>query len=289
MKRSFSRNATIGVWCSLAALIGIGMLSYSTLLGYREARRWQNHTQQVLVTTESLLSQLKDAEVGQRGYLLTNDRLYLQPYDDAIAVVNETLNQLRQLTYDDADQQRRLAQIDQLMVDRLALLKETIRLADRNQLEAARSVEKTNRGRFLMNEIRGLINAMQIEEKQRLEERSDAERVRLNTIVGLTLPGCLAIALFLEVLVLQLRRNLIQREATEQTLRHQNDKLNLLYDTTRELLIADDPIALLDNLYERLSKQLALDIYVNYLVTPRQNEFYLRLASSHGLTSEQKT
>lgn len=264
------------------------MLSYSTLAGYREAKRWESHTQQVLLTTESLLSQLKDAEVGQRGYLLTNDRRYLEPYEDSIEQVDDTMDRLKQLISDNSSQKQRLSQINQLMIDRLGMLRQTIRLADDDRFEEARSIVKSDRSRFLMNEIRGLINQMQTQEKQLLEQRSNAERVRLNTIVGLTIPSCLAIALFLELLIWQLRRNLIQREAAEKALQKQNDKLNLLYDTTRELLFAEDPIALLDNLYERLSVQLGLDLYLNYLRTPRQDDFYLKLGSSHGLTSEQK-
>ncbi|BAU10045.1 GAF sensor hybrid histidine kinase [Leptolyngbya sp. NIES-3755] len=288
MKRSFSRNALIGVWCSLVALIGIGLLSYSTLTGYREAQRWESHTQHVLLTTEALLSQLKDAEIGQQGYLLTNDRRYLQPYDDSIGVVDETINRLQDLTKDNPIQQKRLEQINRLRLDRLSLLKETILLADTNRIGEARSIAKSDQGRFLMNEIRGLIYAVQTDEQHLLEARSAAERVRLNTIVGVTLPSCLAIALFLELLVWQLRRNLIQREEAEKALQKQNDKLNLLYDTTRELLLAENPITLLDDLYERLSAQLGLDLYLNYLVTPRQKDSYLRLASSRGLTAQQK-
>ncbi|MEP0915657.1 CHASE3 domain-containing protein [Leptolyngbya sp. DQ-M1] len=288
MKRSFSCNTSIGAWCSLAALVGIGTLSYSTLAGYREAKQWENHTQQVLLATQSLLSQLKNAELGQRGYLLTQDRQYLQPYEDSIQTVDQTMVQLRSLTKDNLSQQQRLSRINQLLLDRFALIRRTIKLADANQFEPARSIVKSNQGLSLMTEIRGLISEMQNEENQLLEERANAERNRLNTIVSLTIPSCLAIALFLEVLVLQLRRNLIQRELAEQALRKQNGKLNLLYDTTRELLLAEDPISLLDNLYERLSAQLGLGFYINYLVTPRGNGASLKLASSYGLTAEQK-
>ncbi|MBD1845000.1 CHASE3 domain-containing protein [Cyanobacteria bacterium FACHB-63] len=288
MKRPFSRNASIGAWCSLAALVGIGTLSYSTLAGYREAKRWENHTQQVLLTTQSLLSQLKDAELGQRGYLLTQDRQYLQPYEDSIQTVDRIMVRLRSLTQNNPSQQQRLSRINQLLLDRFALIRKTIKLADANQLDQARSIVKSNQGQSLMTEIRGLIGEMQNEENQLLEERTNAERNRLNTIVSLTIPSCLAIALFLEVLVWQLRWNLSQRELAEQALRKQNGKLSLLYDTTRELLFAENPIALLDDLYERLSAQLGLDLYLNYLVIPAQGRSSLRLASSRGLTVEQK-
>ena len=288
MKQSLSRKASIGVWCSLAALIGIGALSYSTLAKYQEARRWERHTQQVLLSTESLLSQLKDAEVGQRGYLLTNDRQYLQPYEQSIEVVNETLAQLKRSTVDDSTQQQRLTQIDQLMTERLDILRQTITLADQNQFDAAKSIVKSNRGKVLMDQIRDQVAQMQAQENRLLQERTDAERNWLNTIVSLTIPTCLAIGLFLELLVLQLRRNLVQREAAEQALRKQNEKLSLLYDTTRTLLLADDPISLLDELYQKLSRQLGVDLYLNYLVTPRADHPYLRLASADGLTAQQK-
>ncbi|HTL90123.1 MAG TPA: CHASE3 domain-containing protein, partial [Leptolyngbya sp.] len=87
MKPSLTRKTSIGVWCSLVALIGISTLSYSTLARYQEARRWETHTREVLLSTELLLSQLKDTEVGQRGSLLTIDRQYLEPYVRSIEVI----------------------------------------------------------------------------------------------------------------------------------------------------------------------------------------------------------
>lgn len=289
MKQSFLRDASIGVWCSLFALVAIGILSYSTLTGYQEAKRWESHTQKVLLATESFLSQLKDAEVGQRGYLLTNDRRYLQPYEASIEVVDQTFNQLKRLTADDSDQQQRLSQINQLKLDRLSLLKQTIELAQSGRIENARSIVKSNRGRILMNEIRILISEMQARENRLLQERSKTEQTRLNTIVGLTIPGCLAIGIFLEVLVLQLRLSLIQKEKVEKASQKQNERLSVLYETTRDLLSADDPIALLDELYRKLSAQLDLDLYLNYLVTAREHQTsHLKLASSYGLTAQQQ-
>ncbi len=92
------------------------------------------------MSTESLLSQLKDAEVGQRGYLLTNDRRYLQPYEQSIEIVNETVTRLKELTTDDPSQQQRLARINQLMLDRLEILRQTLELAGLGQIDQAKSI-----------------------------------------------------------------------------------------------------------------------------------------------------
>jgi CHASE3 domain sensor protein len=50
-----------------------------------------------LNTLESSLSTLKDAETGQRGYLITGDETYLQPYNEGIAGIDQGLRDLRKL------------------------------------------------------------------------------------------------------------------------------------------------------------------------------------------------
>jgi signal transduction histidine kinase len=88
----------------------------------------------------------------------------------------------------------------------------------------------------------------------------------------------------LELTIWHLRRNLQKRLQAEQVLQKQNEKLGLLYETTRDLLSAEEPILLLDTLYEKLSAQLSLDFYFNYLVETRDGKLGLKLASYRGLS-----
>ena len=57
---------------------------------------------------EQVVSTLKDAETGQRGYLLTGERVYLEPYEQALSVIPGQLERLRALTGygTDADRQK---------------------------------------------------------------------------------------------------------------------------------------------------------------------------------------
>lgn len=58
---------------------------------------------------EITLSVIKDAETGQRGYLLTGDKSYLEPYNQATAEIDRYIKQLQELTRDNANQQGRIA------------------------------------------------------------------------------------------------------------------------------------------------------------------------------------
>src|SRR5690349_18292973 len=72
---------------------------------------WLEHTYQVLVNLEDTFSTLKDAETGQRGYLITGDTSYLQPYHNAIASIPSKLDTLGLLLADNPSQQQRLSDL----------------------------------------------------------------------------------------------------------------------------------------------------------------------------------
>ena len=86
---------------SLAILVGIGTASSIDWLQNKKTTFEAEKSHLVVDTTKDLLSQLKDAETGQRGYLITGEDNYLQPYNSAIATIGKNVKQLRQLTSDD--------------------------------------------------------------------------------------------------------------------------------------------------------------------------------------------
>jgi signal transduction histidine kinase/CHASE3 domain sensor protein len=287
MKRLFTQNTAIGFWASLAALIGIGALSYENLTRYQEAARWSAHTQAVLVNAETLNSSLSAAEAEQRGFLLTSNPVYLDAYRRAAARIEQIIPTLKQATIDNPSQQQRLGQLEPLIQQRLGLMQQTIFLMQANRSPAAIAIIKSNQGKQLTDQIRARVEELKTEENQLLQVRSRSEQQRLNAIAALTIPGCLGVALFLEITVWHLRQNLRQRLEAEKTLQQQNEKLQLLYEMTRDLLSAEDPIALLDGIYEKLSAQLSLDFYFNYLVDSKEGQSRLRLVSHHGLSQQQ--
>jgi CHASE3 domain sensor protein len=161
---------------SLVSFILLGLLIYRTATETINTSRRQTHTYEVLTKLENFLSTLKDAETGQRGYLITGSEDYLQPYNAAIPVIDKKITELRKLTGDNPSQQRRLDILEPLTQKRIARLKEVIEIR-RTQGPAGVSqavVSGGGKGTIMMNEIRRVVLDLENEELRLLKLRSVA-------------------------------------------------------------------------------------------------------------------
>src|ERR1700722_19477833 len=83
---------------SLIALVFLWVVYQQSSAQLLEARRWVEHTEAVLERAEHVISLLKDLETGQRGFVITGQDVFLEPYNLALAKLPPTINQLRSLT-----------------------------------------------------------------------------------------------------------------------------------------------------------------------------------------------
>jgi CheY-like chemotaxis protein/CHASE3 domain sensor protein len=120
---------------------------------------------------EALLSTLKDAETGQRGYMLTGEDAYLEPYTAAVVALPRELERVRVALGDDAAQLERLEAVDRLSVQKLAELEETIALQRAGKRDAALELMLSGRGRELMVRLRGLVGEIKAAGREQLELR----------------------------------------------------------------------------------------------------------------------
>src|ERR1035437_9409070 len=150
--------------------------------------QWKTHTYEVLDVLGDIGSQLKDAETGQRGYLLTGLDRFLEPYNSAITVIDKDLRKARDLTKDNAQQQRRLDALEPLIASKLAELSDTIELRRNKRDQAALAVVMSGRGKKFMDNVRSQINEMSDAEtvllRQRTEEADAATRFATITTIG---------------------------------------------------------------------------------------------------------
>ncbi|MBL4659495.1 MAG: CHASE3 domain-containing protein, partial [Alcanivoracaceae bacterium] len=152
---------------------------------------WVIHTHTVLHQTEKLLASMTDTETGQRGYLLTTDPIYLEPYLSGLALANESYNQLVSLTKDNKNQQKRLLVIQALMNKKFEELKFTIDLqksAEPESIKKAMEIVKKNTGKQYMDDIRLEIISFENEEKILLETRKGdfrENRAQITTVIAI--------------------------------------------------------------------------------------------------------
>jgi len=177
------------IWASIGSifliLIILGGVSYQNTRKLGETAQWVTHTHVVIERLGELMSTLQDAETGQRGYLITGEERYLQPYQNATQTIGKTLEELKGLVKA-AARQDRLAQLTPLVSDRLAELRNSVELRRNKGFEAARGVMLTDKGKKTMDEIRKVLGEMESDERELLKQREeDANESTRNLFLAL--------------------------------------------------------------------------------------------------------
>lgn len=164
----------IGFVVSLMSLSTAGVFSYNASQQMVETSSWVSHTFEVEALIESVVSSLYDAETGQRGYLLTGDPNYLEPYNSGTSRIDGIVGELKTLTADNSAQQERVARMSVLVENKLAELEQTIALYRAGNPEESIDLMLTNVGKLLMDDIRSIALDMTMAESQLMVEREEA-------------------------------------------------------------------------------------------------------------------
>ena len=201
---SFGRKIAAGFAVSSALLIGIGLVAYRSLDSLVTTAASVTHTYQVKDKMAAVLSSLTDAETGQRGYIITGDEAFLAPYKEALSSVANRIKELRNLTLDNPDQQRRLDQVESLQASKFAELKQTIDVRKNGGLEPAAKIVSGGEGKKIMDDIRSVFEQMDLNENDLLAKRATdaqatASRAKSTIIYGTLF--CLAFVIFAGVYI----------------------------------------------------------------------------------------
>jgi PAS domain S-box-containing protein len=167
---------SFGVALALLALIGV--TAYSEVIKLRANDALVDHTHQVISSLRRVQSLVTDAETGQRGYLITGDSAYLEPYTEATLEMDGELATLRALVADNAEQQEPRRNLEKLVAGRLAQLRDVLDLREQRGLTAAGTLILSSDGKRTDAAIRALVGEMEGREEKLLIER---ERQALRT------------------------------------------------------------------------------------------------------------
>jgi PAS domain S-box-containing protein len=205
----------VATYGSALLFVVLSMLAYAAVQRSRESTRWVEHTHRVIIVLETTISDLRDAETGQRGFLLTGDPAYLEPYQLGTRRFGTHLETLRAATADNAAQQRRIAALRELGTAKIAVMADLIRVRREQGLEPALAAVRTGRGKMLMDRIRRVVGDMRAEEERLLARRRMVETRRRATVVWVLLGGGISAgALALLISVLFARHTRAQQAAT---------------------------------------------------------------------------
>lgn len=204
----------IGTKIAASFALGLGIFAVIAIVSYEGTRQLietaqrETHTYQVLGELEDLSTQLKGAEAGQRGYIITGEIRYLTPYNIAIQDLDKTLRTVRQLTADNPEQQQRLDTVEPLIKSRIEIMQEVIELRRQQGFVRAQQEILTDRGENLNNQIRQMIADMQTEEQRLLQLRATAAQTAAQRTLNSILYGVPLYSILLILIGLLLARNI---------------------------------------------------------------------------------
>ena len=138
----------------------------------------------------TVLSLVQDAETGQRGYLLTSEQSYLEPYKSALAALPHELDELKSAAAGNSDRIGQIVSLVTAVGDKLEEVAETLRLYDQRNVTGAINLVRSDRGKIAMDRIRAVVADIRRDENAVLQQRlTDAEktddRMRMASILAL--------------------------------------------------------------------------------------------------------
>jgi CHASE3 domain sensor protein len=217
---SFVRTK-VEVWTALGLGLVLAFFLISGMIAYRniEVLRINNekirHTHTVLISIDELLSTTQDAETGQRGFLLTGNDRYLEPYQSAVSDVASRVETIASLIKDNPAQQANLRKVQRHIDAKLAELEETITLRRTKNTGAALAIVTTDRGKVEMDAIRNQLDVMRQEENRLRQLRvAEMDAAYGTALASGVLSGLLGAALTISVFVL-IRRSTTARARQE--------------------------------------------------------------------------
>jgi signal transduction histidine kinase len=162
--------------------------------------RLVDHSNKIIVGVESMLSSLKDAETGFRGYLLMNNPQFLVPYTQSRKAVDSNYASLLQETAVDHEEHSELATLQRLIDKKYEVMQQGLELYERHHLLVMDSLKiKEFFGLEIMNHIRSTVRLVQTNEQQRLKARLETMTTRyrtLNNVIIMSLGVAILMALF---------------------------------------------------------------------------------------------
>ncbi len=170
-KLSFHKSIISWFFLTFVVLTLIAYSNYRNFKQMHTEKAWIDHTYTVIASLNGVLSDLKDIQSAQRGYVITGQKDYLTPYSMAIPELSDKLEKLKNLVADNSLQEKRLSRVTNEANARVEIAEKIIKTHDIEGPASAFALVKEGSGKREMDQIRALVAEMIAEENHLLEMR----------------------------------------------------------------------------------------------------------------------
>lgn len=231
---SITRQLQLVFALSILILLASSYASFYTNKKLIDSSELVNHTNEVIISAERMMSSVKDAETGQRGYIITGDRIFLEPYNGGYERTLKLLAHLKQLTVDNPVQQENVRKAKVIIDQRFAQMQHVLQasnstssIAERSQMFLS-SHEEMTKGKLIMDDLRVLVADIGAEEKRLLKLRI-AEQEKYTSYT----PVMVVIAAIISVLISLLAYFRIKSDLDARVRKQKEDEEKYINTTNR--------------------------------------------------------
>jgi len=237
---TIEKKIMAGAGLVLAILLINALVSYRVTRRLIDNERLVGRTHDVISELEDVMSTMDDAETGERGYLLTGEKSYLEPYQSAVSAIHARVEKLAQLTAENPNQQAHIPALEREIDYRLDNLKSQIDGRKSGHADGAMQIVLSDVGKRQMNDIRHDIAGMEGEENDLLERQSEEAKASgrysflTDFVANLIACGLLSSVSFVVV------SDVNARKRAEEALRQQREWLQVTLSSIGDAVIATD-------------------------------------------------
>ncbi len=225
---------------ALFCLILIGLAAMITVGRSRRDAAQVEHTREVIKRLESLVLKTTDAQNGNRGYAISGDEAYLEPFLKADQEVPRDVQAVRSLFADNPDQAQRLDKLAALIEAQTAFGHKVVEARRNRGLEAARDVILTREGKDLHDRMRAIVAEMDDDEEARLARRQERARGSTGLAKAVIFFGTLFTFCFVGFALAAFRRDFAGRRHAEEALRNSEESLAVTLHSIGDAVLATD-------------------------------------------------
>jgi signal transduction histidine kinase/CHASE3 domain sensor protein len=203
---------------SVAIIFFIGAITFKHVTVLKKTSTWISKSYEVNIELERLLSYVKDAETGQRGYLLSKDKSFLTPYYDSNASIKKSFKRVSELTINSRTQQINLQKLQYLISRHLNYLSKTLYLVESKEYNKKIVASNLLTGKQAMDSIRIEIEGMITTQKNLLKFRQHDYNSTMNYTPLLIYLTLLITLILITVAFIKMNRDLVLLKNTIHTL-----------------------------------------------------------------------
>ena len=213
--KQFRMDLSVSLGLSVVAVFFFisGIISYVNIQTLNRDSEQIAHTHEVLLGLNNILSTMKDAETGQRGFVITGQESYLDPYNEALNGIEEQVLRIEQLTRDNPDQQRRIAPLKSHIAAKLQELSTVIEMRRSEGVQAAMARVATNRGKEDMDAIRAQVALMQTTESSLRKTRvAEMDSAYDTAVASISVTALIGVLLSIAITIMISRASAVRRK-----------------------------------------------------------------------------